>query len=50
MYTLPPDLQSFHEAPPEEYRERSSGEIIVNPDFTTMWEVNEGHPDFKANK
>ena len=39
IYTLPLDLRSFREAPPGEYHERSTGETIINPDFTTTWEI-----------
>ena len=41
---LPPDLRSTKPAPPGEYRERSTGEIVVNPDFFTTWNVVEGPP------
>jgi hypothetical protein len=36
-YVLPPDVRSFEDAWPGEYRLRSTGEVIVNPDFTTNW-------------
>jgi hypothetical protein len=36
-YNLPPDLTSISNARPGEYRLRSTGEIVVNPDFTTSW-------------
>ena len=36
---LPPDLRSTHPARPGEYRERSTGEIIENPDYLTFWKV-----------
>ncbi|MFP4003961.1 MAG: hypothetical protein ACLFV8_09315 [Alphaproteobacteria bacterium] len=39
MYTLPPDLRAFFPAPPGEYRLRQTGEVVVDPDFTTRWEV-----------
>jgi len=39
IYWLPPDLSSFREAQPGEYRERFTGEVVVNPDFTTTWEI-----------
>lgn len=41
---LPPDLRSTKPAPPGEYRERSTGEIVVNPDYFTTWNVVEGPP------
>jgi hypothetical protein len=36
-YDLPPDVRSFENALPGEYRLRSTGEVIVNPDFTASW-------------
>jgi hypothetical protein len=50
IYMLPPDLRSLHEAKPGEYRERSTREIVINPDFTTTWVVNEPKPDFKPEE
>ena len=40
VITLPPDLRSTKPAPPGEYRLRSTGEIIVDPDFLTTWNIN----------
>jgi hypothetical protein len=39
-YDLPPDARTFEEARPGEYRLRSTGEIVVDPDFTSTWIVN----------
>lgn len=39
-FALPPDISSISVANPGEYRLRSTGEIIVNPDLLTTWEVN----------
>jgi hypothetical protein len=39
LYTLPPDLSSLSEAAPGAYRLRSTGETIVDPDFTSTWEI-----------
>jgi hypothetical protein len=36
-YNLPPDLTTLEEAPPGEYRLRSTGEIVVDPDYTCTW-------------
>jgi hypothetical protein len=36
-YDLPPDVRSFEEARPGEYRLRSTGEVIVDPDFVCRW-------------
>lgn len=38
-YWLPPDTQHFDAAPPGEYRLRSTGEIVVDPDFTSTWSI-----------
>jgi hypothetical protein len=50
IYMLPPDLRSFREVPPGEYHERSTGETIINPDFTTTWVVNKSPRDYKSEK
>ena len=36
-FTLPPDLRSFRRARPGEYRFRSTGEVVSNPDLHTEW-------------
>lgn len=36
---LPPDLRSFRDAPPGEYTLRSTGEVVVNPDVISTWDV-----------
>ena len=41
---LPPDLRSTRVAPPGEYRERSTGEIVENPDFLATWNVVKDPP------
>jgi hypothetical protein len=38
-YWLPPDLSSFEDAPPGEYRLRSNGEVVVDPDLLSSWTV-----------
>jgi hypothetical protein len=38
---LPPVLKAFHSARPGQYRLRSTGETIENPDLTTAWSVTE---------
>ena len=40
MFWLPPDLRLFRKAPPGEYRLRSTGEVVVDPDLTCTWIVN----------
>jgi hypothetical protein len=44
-YVLPPQTSAFHKAEPGEYRLRSTGEIVWNPDFTTNWTVNASKAD-----
>ena len=39
LFKLPPDLRSTEPAPKGEYRLRSTGEIVVDPDFTSVWSV-----------
>jgi len=39
QFLLPPVLQSLHPIPPGKYRELSTGEVITNPDFATVWEA-----------
>jgi len=38
-YTLPPDLGSYRAAPPGEYRLKSTGEVVSNPDLVCAWTV-----------
>ena len=38
-YRLPPDLRSLKPAPPGEYRLRSTGEVVRDPDFIATWIV-----------
>lgn len=42
---LPPDGRAFTPADPGEYRLRSTGEVVVDPDYTATWTVTppEGH-------
>ena len=39
MYTLPPDLRGFFPAPPGSYRLRQTGEVVVDPNYTTTWDM-----------
>jgi len=41
---LPPDLGSLKEATPGEYRLRSTGEVVVDPDFLCTWVVKMPRP------
>ena len=36
---LPPFLKAFERANPGEYRLRSTGEVVVDPDYTCTWSV-----------
>jgi hypothetical protein len=38
-FNLPPDTRSFREAGPGEYRLRSTGEVVANPDFTVTFSI-----------
>ncbi len=38
-YRLPPDLRAFFRARPGSYRLHDTGEVIIDPDFTTTWEL-----------
>jgi hypothetical protein len=44
LFWLPPDIRAFQDAEPGEYRLRSTGEIIVDPDFIMYWTVNRPPP------
>lgn len=37
--SLPPDLRSTTVAKPGEYRLRSTGEVVTDPDFLSVWNV-----------
>jgi hypothetical protein len=39
--TLPPHLSAFQAAKPGEYRLRSTGETVENPDLTTSWTITQ---------
>ncbi|MCA0419623.1 MAG: hypothetical protein LCH80_12995 [Proteobacteria bacterium] len=39
-YWLPPDTRNFQAAPPGEYRLKSTGEVVIDPDFTSTWTIN----------
>jgi len=36
---LPPDLSVIEEADPGEYRLKSTGELVINPDYVATWTV-----------
>ena len=37
IYWLPPHIDAFHAASPGEYRLSSTGEVVTDPDYTTVW-------------
>jgi hypothetical protein len=39
-YWLPPDLRAFAPASPGSYRLRATGEVVVDPDYTTSWTID----------
>jgi hypothetical protein len=38
-YRLPPDTRAYSLAMPGEYRLRSTGEVVVDPDYTSSWTI-----------
>jgi len=45
LFTLPPDLSSTYRASPGEYKLRSTGEVVENPDFLATWTITKPAPD-----
>jgi hypothetical protein len=43
-FSLPPDTESLRPAKPGEYRLRTTGEVVVDPDYTTTWTINAPPP------
>lgn len=41
-FTLPPDLRSIRPAGPGEYRLRSTGQVVKDPDLLTSWTITKG--------
>ena len=39
VFQLPPVLHSLRAVPPGAYRERSTGEVVSNPDYATVWQA-----------
>jgi hypothetical protein len=44
---LPPEPEAYEHAAPGEYRLRSTGEVVVDPDFLAVWTVQA--PDEEAD-
>jgi hypothetical protein len=40
IFTLPPAPEAYEPAPPGEYRLKTTGEVVVNPDFTCVMTVH----------
>jgi len=38
-FQLPPDISAVKRAKPGEYKLHSTGEVVVDPDFTATWSV-----------
>jgi hypothetical protein len=37
--SLPPDLSRIEKADPGQYRLKTTGEVVADPDFTLMWTI-----------
>jgi hypothetical protein len=46
---LPPDTRAFQKASPGEYRLKSTGEVVADPDYTAMWTLRSPPPKKDAN-
>jgi hypothetical protein len=44
FFALPPALHSIQEAPPGDYRLRSTGEVVSDPDYLTTWTITKPKP------
>ena len=42
-FTIPPDFDNVFEAQPGEYKLRSTGETVVDPDYLSSWTVHCGN-------
>jgi hypothetical protein len=45
LFWLPPDLGALEKAQPGEYRLRSTGEVLVDPDLLSIWTITEPDDD-----
>ena len=45
IFGLPPDLSSTKIASPRECRLRSTGEVVVDPDYLSTWNINRPKED-----
>jgi hypothetical protein len=42
-YWLPPHIDAFESAPPGEYRLKSTGEVVLDPDYLATWTIETRH-------
>lgn len=47
-YRLPPDVRAFTEAPPGQYRFRTTGEVVTDPDFECRWTLRQPAAEGKS--
>lgn len=45
FFQLPYENETINEAAKGEYRERATGNIIINPDYITSWEIQVSRTD-----
>ncbi len=50
IFILPPELSAFQKAQPGKYRLRSTGEVVIDPDYVSIWTVKAPPPDFEPEK
>ena len=43
-YWMPPDTRGLQRAERGEYRLRSTGEVVIDPDFICSWTIHPGDP------
>jgi hypothetical protein len=43
-FSLPPDVESLKPARPGKYTLRSTGEVVVDPDYVSSWTINAPPP------
>ncbi|KAA9157164.1 hypothetical protein FPZ12_025590 [Amycolatopsis acidicola] len=49
-FTLPAEPDAYDHARPGEYRLRTTGEVVVDPDFTSVWTVRAPAPEAPAEE
>jgi hypothetical protein len=48
--SLPPAPEAFHKAEAGEYRLRSTGEVVVDPDWLRTWTLRRPPPDHPSRR